>query len=46
MKSAIAAHNSDPTWRKEEMIFECAKGVIHDGAQVFLHVEVRYMWRK
>jgi hypothetical protein len=41
MKSSIAPHNSDPTWRKEELVFDLPKGKCEEGVPVLVGVEVR-----
>ena len=41
MRTAIASHNNEPTWRKEEMIFPLDKGCsTSDGFPVCAYVEV------
>ena len=40
MRSSVAPHNSDPTWRKEELIFEYPKGSTEEGAPIFVFLEV------
>lgn len=39
-RSSTVAHNSEPTWRKEEFIFEFPKGSPQEGLPVFVYLDV------